>query len=224
MDLQEFKSKIILEKLNIDLNIYGPICSFIDFGNVNYWFEKDVQNIDGAILPLDQKFFIDLEKLYNFTDIFSTSSRFYYGIDPRNRGSVAFIDKARSYFGKHRVFSKPIQRIKHHLDDSEKKSNTRSLNYDVQGTYIYIPKCNFDVEICVDAIRLINEYKTFCLFSSDGDFIRLCEYLKKQGKKIILIKGGFAQSHLINTANVVINAQNIKEHITQIKQKSSFLS
>jgi len=217
MDLQEFKSKVILDKLGINLNEFGPIFSFVDFGNVNYWFEKDRQNIDGSLLEEKQKFCVDVEKLYDFANVFSMSSRFYYGVDPQNRSSVGFVDAVRKYFGKRKVITKPIQKIKHYLEGSDLKNNTRSLGYDTQGTFVRIPKCNFDVEICVDAIRLAGQYQTICLFSSDADFIRLCEYLKKQGKRIILIKGGFAQTHLISVADIVVNAQDIKQYITQIK-------
>jgi len=211
----------ILKKLNIDLPELSPIYTFIDFGNVNYWFEKDKQTNDKKILSDTEKFAIDIEKLSEFTNVFSMTTRFYYGVNTENRHSIGFIDSVRRYFGKYKVVTKPIQKIKHYLDNLELKTNTRTTNYDKNGRYVYIPKCNFDVEICVDAIRLINNYKTFCIFSSDADFVRLFEYLKKQNKNIILFKGGHAQNKLIKIANHVINAQDIKEYITCIKQKSS---
>lgn len=221
MDMIGFKQTVVTKKFGMDLATLSPIFSFIDFGNVNHWFEKDRMSLDGLQLEQDEKFVIDLEQLHAFADLFSMSSRFYYGVDLHNTKSVGFIDLARRNFGKHKVFSKPVQKIKHYINDIELKSNTRSVYKDEQGHYVHIPKCNFDVEICIDAIRLADLYKTFCLFSSDADFIRLCEYLKKQGKKIILIKGGFAQTHLIKTSDIVINAQDIKQYVTRIKQKSS---
>ena len=60
----------------------------------------------------------------------------------------------------------------------------------------------------------------FCLFSSDADFIRLFEFLRKKKKKIILIKGGFVQHGLIKVADLIINSQDIKSDIAFIKQKS----
>lgn len=219
MDNIEFQREIITKKFGIDLSQLRPIFSFIDFGNVNYWFEKDRQNNDGSFLPNDKKIFIDVEKLYNFSNLFSMSSRFYYGVNVRNRKSIGFIDIARRFFGKYRVITKPIQKIRHYIEGDNLVKNASILNYDTQGPFVYINKCNFDVEICVDAIRLLEQYKTFCLFSADADFTRLCEYLKKHGKKVIIIKGGFAQSHLLNTADIKINAQEIKQYITQIKAK-----
>ena len=53
-------------------------------------------------------------------------------------------------------------------------------------------KCDFDVEITRDALNLINEYETLILFSGDGDYFSLTEYLIKKGKKVILV---FAPGH-----------------------------
>ena len=94
------------------------------------------------------------------------------------------------------------------------------MNKDENGYFIYIPKCNFDVEICVDAIRLVKNYDTFCLFSSDADFVRLIYFLKKQNKKVILIKVGYIQHDLRDSVDLIISAQHIKSLITFKKQKS----
>lgn len=221
MDLGQFQEKIIREKFGIDAEKFGKIYSFVDFGNVDYWFDKDIKDGDGNILLPDQKLVIDLEKLAHFSNAFSSDSGFYFGIDIQKNKSGGFISRARQVFGKYNVFTKPIQFIRHYLNDTELQTNTRSLNYDLTGQYIYIPKCNFDVEICVDAIRLMGDYDTFCLFSSDSDFIGLVRYLKKNGKKFILIKGGYVQHKLDQAADLRISAQDIKQYITFIKQKSS---
>lgn len=214
MDLREFK----LNNLGIEKEKFGRIYSFIDFGNVNYWYERDRRDGSGNILAVDSKLVISLEKLANFSHLFSDQSRFYYGFNPNSNKSVGFIDKTRRFFNQ--TITKPIQKIKHYLDDGEIKINTRQINSDNLGNFVYIPKCNFDVEICVDAIRLMDKYDTFCLFSSDADFVRLVEYLKKKNKKAILIKSGFVQYNLQKAVDLVINAQAIKLAITFIKQKS----
>lgn len=85
--------------------------------------------------------------------------------------------------------------------------------------FIEIRKCNFDVEITVDAIKKINRYDTFCLFSGDADFVYLNNFLRKKGKKIILIKGGYITTKLRNSTNLVVNAQKIKKHIARIEQR-----
>jgi len=198
---------------------FGVIYSFIDFGNVDFWFEKDIRDGEGNVLDKDNKLAIGLEKMASFSKLFSKRSRFYFGMDINNRKSVGFVDASRKYFDN--TITKPVQLIKHYLDGDDYKNNLLDINRDERGEYINIPKCNFDVEICVDAIRLVDNYDTFCLFSGDADFINLIKFIKEKGKKVILIKSGFVQKNLANSADKVINAQDIKKYITIIRQKSS---
>jgi uncharacterized LabA/DUF88 family protein len=219
MELQEFKKHYVQQELGVTES-FGKILSFVDFGNVNYWFEEDRQTDENIALKDDEKLIIDIVKLKNFLSIFSDDIRFYYGHDPVNGKSIWFIQKAEEIFSKNRVFSKPIQKIRHYLEtDTEKDSNTRVLQHDDQGDFVYIPKCNFDVEISVDGIKTIEHYDTVCLLSSDADFLHLLRFLKKKGKKVILIKGGHVIHNLKKIADLVVNAQDIKKHITAIKQK-----
>ncbi|MFH0845985.1 MAG: NYN domain-containing protein [Patescibacteria group bacterium] len=85
--------------------------------------------------------------------------------------------------------------------------------------FVKIRKCNFDVEISVDAIKKIDKYDTFCLFSGDADFVYLNNFLRKRGKKVILIKGGYITSKLRKSTDLIINAQKIKKHIARIEQR-----
>lgn len=41
-----------------------------------------------------------------------------------------------------------------------------------------------DIAICIDCMRRIDEFDKWVLMSGDGDFIDLCQYLKKQGKVV----------------------------------------
>jgi uncharacterized LabA/DUF88 family protein len=221
MDLQEFKSYNIKQKLGIDDEKFGKIFVFIDFANVDKWFAEDTRDWDNNVLDNNNKLSIDLERLVNFIKCFSGDFRFYYGHDPQNKNSLKFLGKTKYVFGEKNVFTKPIQQIRHYLKEREKLINTRCTQHDNEGDFIYLPKCNFDVEICVDAIRLINKYDTFCLFSSDADFVSLITFLKNNRKKVILIKGGHVQYSLKANSDKVINAQDIKAYIAHIKQKSS---
>jgi len=202
MDLVELKSLSIKKQLKLDQSDFGRVFSFVDFGNVDYWFDEDIYDQSGTVLPAGTKLVIDLENLAQFAHIFSEQVRFYYGHDPANKKSMGFSFIAKSHFEPY-FYTKPI----------------RVINEDEEGQYVYIPKCNFDVEISVDAIRLSDHFDTFCLFSSDADFVALSRYLKKKGKKFILIKGGFVQYPLARSANLVINAQDIKSYITRTKAK-----
>jgi len=162
---------------------------------------------------------IDLQGLHDFLALFCSDMRFYYGLNPTNFGSGAFMGVAKAIFGKSRVFTKPIQKIRHYLSPTDVVGARRVVNSDASGSFIVIPKCNFDVEISVDAIRLMDSYDTLCLLSSDADFVGLVRYLKSKGKKVILVKGGRIQGALAELADVKVNAQDIKQYISKKRQK-----
>jgi len=215
MDLQEF----MLKNLEIDKQKYGRIFSFVDFGNVNYWYEKDERDWDDNPLAKGQKLVVDIEKLAQFLNLFSEQKRFYYGWHKRIKRSWHILIRAKKNgFIK---ITKPIQFIKHYLNIEELENvKSRFIKEDYSGKFIEIPKSNFDVEISIDSIRLLNNYDTFCLLSSDSDFARLVEFLKKRGKKVIIITSGQVFYTLKNAANLYINAQKIKRIIAIIKETS----
>lgn len=220
MDLQEFKKQNICQQLSISSDKFPRIIAFVDFANVDRWFDDDPSDLNGQVLSTDQKIGIDLQKLKEFLYCFSEDVRFYYGHDQANIRSMAFNSVAKHIFGQHRVFTKRIQKVRHNLTPADSVSNTRIVYSDDQGDFVLVPKCNFDVEIAVDAIRLVDKYDTICLLSSDADFAALIRYLKtKHKKKIILIKGGRIDSSLGELPDLKINANQIKPHIVQIKQK-----
>ena len=219
MDLSELKQHHLRTTLGISNEKFPRILTFVDFGNVNYWFKNDDKDEEGNPLLADKRLTVDLQKMADFLSLFSQDKRFYYGHDPANPGSMAFITAAKHVFGKSRVFTKPIQKIRHHLNPGEVATNTRTVSRDFEGDYIEIPKCNFDVEISVDAIRLADRYDTICLLSSDADFVSLLRYLKGKRKKTILIKGGRIASSLGAVVDLKVNAQDIKKYIAVQKQK-----
>jgi len=151
MELEELKNKIIKEELNINEN-FGKIFSFIDFGNVNKWFEKDRQNWDNEELEENEKIDIDIKKLEDFTKIFSEKTRCYYGKDPKNKGSINFDYALRRVFGKNNFVSKDLQKIKHYIEDEDSEKIKLFETDDNGKKFVKIRKCNFDVEISVDAI------------------------------------------------------------------------
>ena len=167
----------------------------------------------------NQKLTIDIKKLAHFLNLFSEQKRFYYGWHVRIKSSWHIVIWAeKNGFIK---ITKPIQFIRHYLEDIEFGGfKGKTVKEDTSGKFIEIPKSNFDVEISVDAIRLINKYDTFCLLSGDSDFARLTEFLKRQGKKIIIIASGQVFHTLKDIADLYINAQKIKAHIAQIKETS----
>lgn len=218
MDLDDLKHKIIKEELGITQS-FGTIFSFIDFGNVNNWFGNDIYNYDNQFLEKGEKIVIDIKKLHEFTQIFSTKIRLYYGQDIDNAGSIKFIDTLRIFFGKRNIVTKNIQKIKHSIDSKNTSKDVHTKIDALNELFLEIRKCNFDVEIAVDASRMLDYFDTFCLFSGDADFVYLNNFLKKKGKKIILIKGGHITLKLRESADLIINAQDIKKYIVRIKQR-----
>jgi len=220
MDLQEFKKQNICQQLEILANKFPRIIAFIDFANVDHWFDEDPYGLDGRALSDNQQIGIELEKLKDFLGCFSEDIRFYYGHDSANTGSLAFNRVAKHIFGQHRVFTKRIQLVRHNLILDDSVNNTRVVHSDDKGDFVFIPKCNFDVEIAVDAIRLADKYDTICLLSSDADFVALLRYLKnRHKKKVILIKGGRIDRSLGELLDLKIDASQVKSHVIQIKQK-----
>jgi uncharacterized LabA/DUF88 family protein len=227
MELQELRKQQICKLLEITTDTFPRVIAFVDFGNVNHWFSDDDRDENGELLLDSQKLTINLEKLKDTLGSFSTDTRFYYGHNPNNQGSQDFIKATRHIFGKSKVFTKPMQMIRHYLSDGEISNNTREIKTDRGGRYILIPKCNFDVEISVDAVRLAEHYDTFCLLSGDSDFLHLIRYLRtEQKKKSLLVKGGYIQTALATEVELngkIINAQDLKLYIAEKKQKSGFL-
>ena len=218
MDLQELKKQFTREELKIDEN-FGRVFSFIDFSNVNKWFANDDRNLENELLQQGEKVVVYLEGIKSFSDIFSDRSRIYYGENPQNEKSLNFTYAMRKIFGRLDVVTKDLQKIKHYFS-SEEQIPEKYVELDFNGKkYIIIRKSNFDVEISVDAIKMSEHYDTFCIFSGDADFVYLNNFLKKKGKKIIVIKGGFITKKLRELADLVINAQDIKKYIARAERQ-----
>lgn len=217
MDLENFKNEYLREELEIDQKRFGKIFCFLDFGNINHWFEKDRRNVNDQSLNNDEKWTIGLEQLSVLVFRFAFKSYFYYGFDTKKTASLHLIVKARRLFST--AITKPIQWIKHHLDPIKDVNNSRSVNEDSTGQFVRIPKCNFDVELSIDAIRLCDSYDTFCLFSGDNDFLALLRFLKeKKNKKVILVHDGHTRNELKDQADLTISAQRIKRYVAVIKK------
>ena len=98
MNIEQFKKEIIRDDLEI--REYGRIFSFIDFANVNKWFQYDNQDWNNNLLKDGEYLAIDLDKLKGFSEIISDKTRLYYGEDPKNKKSLGFTYIIRKIFGK----------------------------------------------------------------------------------------------------------------------------
>jgi uncharacterized LabA/DUF88 family protein len=53
-------------------------------------------------------------------------------------------------------------------------------------------KADWDIGICIDAIRTMDQWDTLVIGSADGDMLPLLEYIAEHGKKIIILASGIA--------------------------------
>ena len=201
MDIADFKRQYYL----FDPKDFGRIFVFIDFGNLRPWAKN--------FWPEENKFRIsveiDIDKLASICNLLNPVSKFfYYGHFPsgenlppnhevniKYNNSIYRISKARK--SGFTVRTKEIKMIPH---------------YDEQGKYMgKIPKCNFDVEIAMDAIIKLDKYDTIVLFSGDSDFGTLLGYLKSKGKKIVVVSTRDRMStELESVADKFIPAETMK--------------
>jgi uncharacterized LabA/DUF88 family protein len=106
----------------------------------------------------------------------SLSLRFYTAYNPLDSKQIEFLSKLQEVG--YQIIKKPI----------------KTLDNIVKG--------NMDIELAVDAVRLIPEYDTMVLMSGDGDFTYLVNHLEQNYKKTILLGiGGYTSFELHKVAD-----------------------
>jgi len=81
-----------------------------------------------------------------------------------------------------------------------------------------IRKANFDVEITVDTIEMINSFDTLLLFSGDSDFDYLLRKLKDKNKNTVVISTKHHISkELIKSSNKYIELKKLRSSIERKK-------
>ena len=79
-------------------------------------------------------------------------------------------------------------------------------------------KANFDVEIAVDVIKMIDKFDTLVLFSGDSDFNYLIKILRGKGKRVVVISTKYHISkELIENSNKYIDLKKMREKIYRQK-------
>lgn len=78
-----------------------------------------------------------------------------------------------------------------------------------------VRKADVDVEISVDALDQINHYDTMVLFSGDSDFDYLIKYLKRHGKRVVVISTKHhVARELVQRSTKFIDLRHIRKHIS----------
>jgi len=129
MDLKDLK----LNAFGIDKKKFGRIFCFVDYGNVNYWYDKDRRSGEGNQLNKYQRLIVDIEKLAYFVSGFAEQKRFYYGWNPRNKTNWHITIKAEKYgFVK---ITKPMQFIRHEVGKGIISHDGKKVLKDDAGNY-----------------------------------------------------------------------------------------
>jgi uncharacterized LabA/DUF88 family protein len=124
----------------------------------------DAANLESSLKDLGWR--MDYKKLYAYFNNNSKLIRItYYSAKFNNEGHNSFLTV---------------------LKRTGFKLVTKNLKTIFNGEY-NISKANFDVEIALDAINLIDCYDTLVLFSGDSDFDYLIKNLRAINKKVIVV-------------------------------------
>lgn len=177
-------------------SLKGKTLVAIDWANVYGWFKK-------------LKWEIDIKKLFDYLKEYSEiyDIRFYFGIEKRNKKSEEFQQEIKNIG--YTLISKEVKWVPVSLNIAhfranngeiksiaevfgESKSHNIFKNFlaDINkpfGGKFYRRKCDFDCEIVMDVMQDINNFDGIILFSGDGDYKSIVEYLLDNKKQAIVV-------------------------------------
>jgi len=147
------------------INLKGKTAVFVDWANVYGWKKSLKLEVDISVLYKYLKSYREIEEIY-----------LYFGKD-NNPKSEEFLNKAEKIG--YRVVTKPVKYIL--IEDLEKEK-------------IYRRKCDFDMEVCIDAHKkIVENFKSFVFFTGDGDFEPLYKLLIELNKQVVVV---YTKGHL----------------------------
>lgn len=179
---------------------------FVDASNIHYAFTN-------------KSWKVDFQKLFNYiNNIYNIKCAYYY------EGTLTdkYLKLKDSNLTMQEIIEKKNKKNNYFklLKDFGYKVVTKHINsiYDNFSGQM-INKCNFDVELTINAIENIDNYEIFILASGDGDFIKLLKFLKGKFKKTIIISDkDRINTDLGKTANQTIFLEDIKDKIAYYKK------
>ncbi|MFA6305073.1 MAG: NYN domain-containing protein [Patescibacteria group bacterium] len=173
----------IINFLNFFIAKQDRTIVIIDYGNVEKW-KRSIN------------WFIGIKELGQLVKSFSKGHkelrRFYYGSDyGAKESSEKLIEFSRVILEKAEMnrFEVVTKKVKYIHDRSSKDG--------------FAKKCDFDVEMAVDLIKLRNFYDNIILFSGDGDLMYAIKYLRDEYGKNCFVFG--VRNHI---GREVFDAQN----------------
>lgn len=179
------------------LKFKGKAVVFIDWANVYGWKKSLRKDVDPKRLYKYLKQYPQIREI-----------NFYYGADkhPKSKEFLHIIKKVGF-----NVVSKDVKYIPASLDSSHFKNLSQEIKnsltsiknlkakdiekiLQILNRKVLRRKCDFDMEISIDAHKAIkNGFETFLFFSGDGDFAPLYKLLINLHKQVIVI---FAHGHM----------------------------
>jgi len=198
----------------------GPVAVYIDAANL----EKSVQAL-GLIPPRRFKKDMSWKADRNLWRVEHKKLRKFFEKNTKLSGvsfyTARFGTKSHESFltflknNGYRLVTKPVKTI---------LGRGRTITCEHCGYKNKIPderKADFDVEISVDAVNWMKYYETFVLFSGDSDFVYLIQFLKRHGKKIIVLSRRGHVAYELRTSRDVDYYQDIWKLRNQFLEKSS---
>jgi uncharacterized LabA/DUF88 family protein len=174
---------------------------FIDASNIHYYLNNEGWKIDWTKFKTHCNQAFKASRFFYYDGMISKGCYFDNNPNCSLQDFIIAKQRKKNYFKllrqiNYKVRHKPVTRI---YDKTEGK---------------YKHKCNFDVELTIDAIDNINNYDIFILVSGDGDFEKLIKYLKGRWKKTVVIAPRDRLSDkLKKSANIFIHLDTIKNSI-----------
>lgn len=149
-----------MRKIEFRFKLKGKTAVFIDWANVYKWKDELRKEIDPVKLLSYLKTYKEIKHI-----------RFYFGTDNTHPASAEFL-KGMKKIG-YVVITKDVKFLK--VYDKNKT------------TFIWKRKCDFDLEMGLDAFELMQKFNSYIFFSGDGDLKTLYDRLIKRRKQIIVV-------------------------------------
>jgi uncharacterized LabA/DUF88 family protein len=178
-----------MKKEDFKFKLKARTLVIIDWANVYGWFNK-------------LKWEVDEKKLYKYLKTYKQIKdiRFYFGVESGNKKSEEFQKKIKkigyTLITKEvkwvpvtidkEYFRKPIKDLfnEYGFDDKFFKDFFNRLK---KSKSLKRRKCDFDIEITRDVFINMNKFSGLILFSGDGDYKALVEYLLDIKKRVVVV-------------------------------------
>lgn len=201
----------------------GKTLACIDWANVYRW--KDALG-----------WAVDPRKLYSYLGSYpelKSNLRFYFGTDKHPKSKKFLQDMEATGY---KVVTKEVKYVPVTLDKSHFKALIFGLKEtitklkgldpkDIEGILNVLSgevlrrKCDFDVEVTMDAMKDADKFEGLILFGGDGDYAPILKWYLEQGKQVIVVaprgKLGKEIVELINEHIYICFASRLQPFISQ---------